>query len=86
MINPSVLVPAALRYLRTQIGQKDEFYSRHLIKNHAFGPIVDLFLSVKDRNNLINSACLELFELIGKVRLQRVWHSIYDADLTNFIS
>jgi protein phosphatase-4 regulatory subunit 3 len=65
--NSYVLFLAALRYLRIQIGQKDEFYSRHLIKNHAFGPIVDLFLSVKDRNNLINSACLELFELIGKV-------------------
>lgn len=58
---------AALRYLRTQVGMKDDFYNRHLIKNHAFGPVVDLFISVKDRDNLINSACLDFFEAIGRV-------------------
>ncbi|KAI9033336.1 component of IIS longevity pathway SMK-1-domain-containing protein [Hyaloraphidium curvatum] len=61
---------AALRYIRTQVGMKDDFYNRHLVKNHAFGPVVELFVSVKDRNNLINSACLELFELIGKENIK----------------
>lgn len=67
---------SALRYFRTQVGMKDEFYIRHLIKNHAFGPIVELFLSVKDRNNLINSACLDLFELIGKENIKSLIDNI----------
>ena len=32
------------------------------------GPILDLVLETMPRNNLLNSACLELFEFIKRVR------------------
>jgi protein phosphatase-4 regulatory subunit 3 len=47
---------------------KDEFYNRHLLKNDVFGPILDMFKSTKEKYNLLNSACLEFFEFIKKVR------------------
>ncbi|KAK9718188.1 Platinum sensitivity protein, variant 2 [Basidiobolus ranarum] len=57
----------ALRFFRTCIGLKDEFYNRFIVKHDLFRPIVDLFLATDGKNNLTNSACLELFEFIRKV-------------------
>jgi hypothetical protein len=45
----------------------DDFHTRYITKNHIVGLIVDLFLETPDRYNLINSACLDLFECIQKV-------------------
>lgn len=42
----------------------DEFYNRYLIKHNLLDLIVRIFLETEDRNNLINSACLELFDYI----------------------
>ncbi|KAG0229551.1 Platinum sensitivity protein [Actinomortierella wolfii] len=55
---------AALKFFRTCIGMNDEFYHRYLIKQQVIGPIVDTFLSTNNRNNLLNSACIEFFEYI----------------------
>ncbi|KAI8851481.1 component of IIS longevity pathway SMK-1-domain-containing protein [Chytridium lagenaria] len=57
---------AALRVLRVCVGMKDEFYNRHLVKNDVFGPILVAFRSTNGRYNLLNSACLDLFEFIRK--------------------
>ncbi|KAF9970448.1 Platinum sensitivity protein, partial [Actinomortierella ambigua] len=55
---------AALKFFRTCIGMNDEFYHRYLIKQQVIGPIVDTFLSTNNRNNLLNSACIEFFDYI----------------------
>ncbi|KAF9174417.1 Platinum sensitivity protein [Mortierella sp. AD010] len=55
---------AALRFFRTCVGLNDEFYNRYLIKNNIFQHIVDALLSTHNRNNLLNSACIEFFEFI----------------------
>jgi protein phosphatase-4 regulatory subunit 3 len=43
---------------------KDEFYNKHLIKNSVFKPILQMLSETERRNNLPNSACLELFVFI----------------------
>ncbi|KAJ3296307.1 Platinum sensitivity protein [Borealophlyctis nickersoniae] len=61
---------SALRLIRTCVGMKDEFYNRHLIKVDAFGPVLVAFNETKARYNLLNSACLELFEFIKKENIK----------------
>ncbi|KAG0246886.1 Platinum sensitivity protein [Mortierella sp. GBA43] len=58
------LADGALRFFRTCIGLNDEFYLRYLIKHNIFQHIVDTLLSTNNKNNLLNSACLELFDFI----------------------
>ncbi|KAF8968671.1 Platinum sensitivity protein [Entomortierella lignicola] len=55
---------SALRFFRTCIGLNDEFYNRYLIKNNIVQYIVDALLSTHNKNNLLNSACIEFFEFI----------------------
>jgi len=55
---------SALRYFRACISMKDEFYNKHLIKNSVFKPILQMLSETERRNNLPNSACLELFVFI----------------------
>ncbi|KAF9425823.1 Platinum sensitivity protein [Podila epigama] len=54
----------ALRFFRMIIGQNDDFYNRYLVKHNVVQHIVDLLLSTNNRNNLLNSACIEFFEYI----------------------
>ncbi|KAI8800995.1 component of IIS longevity pathway SMK-1-domain-containing protein [Cladochytrium replicatum] len=61
---------SALRVLRKCVGMKDEFYNRYLLKNDVFGPVLSAFEETKGRNNLLNSACLELFEFIRKENIK----------------
>ncbi|KAK9761065.1 Platinum sensitivity protein, partial [Basidiobolus ranarum] len=57
---------AALRFIRACVGMRDEFYHKHLIQFDLFSPVVNTLLQTRDRDNLVNSACLELFEFIRK--------------------
>ncbi|EFN53416.1 hypothetical protein CHLNCDRAFT_58505 [Chlorella variabilis] len=72
------LVVAAVRFLRTALSMKDEFYNRYLIKNHLLGPVVAAFLDNGPRYNLLNSACLELFEFIRKENLKGLLAELMD--------
>ncbi|KAF9955475.1 Platinum sensitivity protein, partial [Mortierella alpina] len=54
----------ALKFLRTCIGLKDEDYNGHLIELDVFTDVMDLFLATQNRNNLVNSVCLEFFDFI----------------------
>jgi protein phosphatase 4 regulatory subunit 3 len=59
-------VPGSLKYFRACIGLHDEAYERHLVKNKLFEPILNLLFETMPRDNLLNSACLELFEFIRR--------------------
>lgn len=50
---------AAVRFMRTCIGLKDEFYHRYLIRWNLLEPIVDAFVANGRRYNLLNR-CLHL--------------------------
>ncbi|KAI9884364.1 MAG: hypothetical protein M1823_003841 [Watsoniomyces obsoletus] len=56
----------ALKFFRACIGMQDEFYNRRLMQNHLIAPILEVLFETMPRNNLLNSACLELFEYIKR--------------------
>eukprot|EP00897_Mesotaenium_endlicherianum_P000812 jgi/Mesen1/10731/ME000090S10192 len=60
------LVVAAVRFLRTCVGLKDEFYYRYLVKNSLFEPVIAAFLANGNRYNLLNSAVIELVDFVRK--------------------
>lgn len=57
---------AALKYFRTCIALSDEFYHRHLVAQDVFAPLLAIITATMPRDNLLNSAVLELFEHIKK--------------------
>jgi protein phosphatase-4 regulatory subunit 3 len=63
------LVVAAVRFLRTCIALKDEFYYRYIVKHNCFEPVIAAFLANGNRYNLLNSAVLELIDFIRRVSL-----------------
>jgi len=64
------LVVSAVRFLRTCIGLKDEFYHRYLTKNNLFAPVIEVFLSNGDRYNLLNSAVIEMVDFIRRENIK----------------
>lgn len=42
----------------------DEFYFKHIAERHVLGPVLDVLIRTLPRDNLLSSACLDLFELI----------------------
>jgi len=57
---------AALKWFRTCVSLADEFHNRQMIQNRLFEPILDIVYQTMPRDNLLNSACLELFEHIKR--------------------
>lgn len=55
---------AALRYFRACIGRNDDFYNRYLVKNNTLPAILELTKQETSHDNLLASACLELFEYL----------------------
>jgi protein phosphatase-4 regulatory subunit 3 len=61
------LVVAAIRFLRTCIGLKNDFYAHYVIKNNLFAPVVEAFKANGDKYNMLNSAVIEMVDYICKV-------------------
>lgn len=55
---------AALRFFRALTSLQDTFYQALMTHNNIFGLILDIVYETMPRDNLLNSACLELFEAI----------------------
>jgi protein phosphatase 4 regulatory subunit 3 len=70
---------AALRFLRTCVGTRDEFYNRHLIKHSLFEPVITAFLSNGRRYNLLNSAALELFDFVRRENLKGLVTAVVES-------
>ncbi|CAL5223154.1 g5623 [Coccomyxa viridis] len=66
------LVVAAVRFLRTCIGLKDDFYNRYLVRNNLLEPVIQVFLKNGPRYNLLNSAVLEMVEFIRKENIKYI--------------
>ncbi|KAI0200126.1 DUF625-domain-containing protein [Astrocystis sublimbata] len=60
----------AVRFLRQLVGSQDEFYIKHLCEKKVLEPVLDLLIETMPRDNLISSACLELFELVKKENIK----------------
>ncbi|CAL4902836.1 unnamed protein product [Urochloa decumbens] len=66
----TALVVAAVRFMRTIIGRKDEFLNNHVIKLNLLKPIIELFVENGDRYNMLHSVVLELLDYIRKENLE----------------
>jgi protein phosphatase-4 regulatory subunit 3 len=65
----------ALKWFRTCIGLQDDFHNGQITKNFLFEPILNIVYETMPRDNLLNSACLELFEYINRESIkQLVYH------------
>lgn len=67
MCSNSYLYVGALRFFRTCIHLNDDFYHRYLIKHNVMQHIMDMLLATGNKNNLVNSACIEFFDFIRSV-------------------
>lgn len=56
----------ALKFFRTCISLQDQFYTTQVTKSDAFDLILNIVIETMPRDNLLNSACLELFEHVRK--------------------
>ena len=57
---------AALKFFRQCVGLQDEYYNRAIMQKNHFAPILNIVYETMPRDNLLNSACLELFEYIKR--------------------
>lgn len=55
---------------RAFVGSKDEFYLRYISRNNLFVPVFLLFREHENKNNLINSAVLELVDFVRRENLK----------------
>lgn len=60
----------ALKFFRQCVGLQDESYNKELTTKQHFGPILNIVYETMPRDNLLNSACLELFEYIKRENLK----------------
>lgn len=60
----------ALKFFRTLISLQDTFYQALMTHNNTFGLILDIVHETMPRDNLLNSACLELFEFIKRENIK----------------
>ncbi|KAI9665116.1 MAG: Platinum sensitivity protein [Alyxoria varia] len=60
----------AIKFFKTCITLQDEFHNRKIITENLFEPILDIITSTMPRDNLLNSACLELFEYIRRENIK----------------
>ncbi|EGE07198.1 DUF625 domain-containing protein [Trichophyton equinum CBS 127.97] len=56
----------ALKFFRTLVSLHDTFYHAQLTHNNTFDLILNIVYETMPRDNLLNSACLDLFEFIKR--------------------
>jgi protein phosphatase 4 regulatory subunit 3 len=61
-----------LKFFRTLLGLQDEFYYNQIIQNQVFSHIIDIVYETMPRDNLLNSACLELFEFVKRENIKPI--------------
>ncbi|KAI6817586.1 DUF625-domain-containing protein [Hortaea werneckii] len=62
----------ALKWFRTCIGLQDEFHNRQIIQYRLFEPILGIVEATQPKDNLLNSACLDLFEYIKREGIKQL--------------
>lgn len=62
----------ALKFFRTCIMLQDQFYTTQVLKSDALDAILNVVIETMPRDNLLNSACLELFEFVCKEAIKPV--------------
>jgi protein phosphatase 4 regulatory subunit 3 len=58
---------AVIRFYRACLRVNNHFMFRYLNKGDVFAPVLDLVSAESAKDNMLSSACLELFEYIRRV-------------------
>ncbi|KAG6009108.1 hypothetical protein E4U21_003177 [Claviceps maximensis] len=66
----------AIRFFRCLIGMQDEFYIKQITETQALSPALDALMDTLPRDNLLSSACLDLFEFIKKENIKDLVKSL----------
>ena len=75
------LACAALRFLKTCILMKDEFYNRYLVKNNLLRPVLVAYLRNHHRENLLHSALLDFLDLLRRENLKSLLSIVVTSDM-----
>ncbi len=62
----------ALKFFRNCISLQDQFYAGQVTSYNTFDLILDIVIETMPRDNLLNSACLELFEFIKRENIKTI--------------
>ncbi|KAL1878993.1 Platinum sensitivity protein [Paecilomyces lecythidis] len=62
----------ALKFFRTLVSLQDTFYQAQMTHNNTFGLILNIVYETMPRDNLLNSACLELFEYVKRENIKPI--------------
>jgi protein phosphatase 4 regulatory subunit 3 len=62
----------ALKFFRTCVSLQDQFYVDQMMQNNTFDLILDIVIQTMPRDNLLNSACLEMFEFVKRENIKNV--------------
>mmetsp|Transcript_154 Transcript_154/g.467 ORF Transcript_154/g.467 Transcript_154/m.467 type:complete len:824 (+) Transcript_154:789-3260(+) len=79
----SYVAVSALRFFRACVGVKDDFYNKYIIKNRLLGPIAKVYRENADKDNLLNSAVLELVQFLTRENVKDLLADLvenYSAD------
>lgn len=69
----------ALKFFRTCVSLQDQFYTQEIVKGNAFELILNIVLETMPRDNLLNSACLELFEFVYREKIMAALFHIVET-------
>jgi len=72
------LLLSIIRFMRSIVGIKDDYYHRHIIKNNLMEPLIGVFKDNLQKYNLINSAILELFDYIRRENIKNLVQYLVD--------
>jgi len=77
---------ASLKFLRSVLSVKDEFYHRHIVQYNLFAPVFDAFRITPVGRNLISSAVLEMCDFIRTENIKSLLEYIVTKHLTKSAS
>jgi protein phosphatase-4 regulatory subunit 3 len=73
---------AALRFLRSILSVKDEFYHRHIIQHNLFTPVFEAFRANPVGDNLVSSAIVEMCDFIHNQNIKSLIEYIVTKHLS----
>lgn len=62
----------SLKFFRTCVSLQDQFYATQTTQNNTFDLILNIVIETMPRDNLLNSACLELFEFVKRENIKAI--------------
>jgi protein phosphatase-4 regulatory subunit 3 len=72
---------AALRFLRSILAVKDEFYNRHIVQHNLFAPVFETFRTNPIGDNLVASSIVEMCDFITKENIKSLMEYIVTKHL-----